>query len=52
MITFKGASSASPMPLGRIRVDVHTSQETSKDGLIRTTEKQVKDDLDYPSGLV
>ena len=52
MITIKGANSASHMPLGKIRVDVHTSQETKKDGLVRSTEKQVQDELDYPRGLV
>ena len=55
MVTIKGTqrtSSTGPISLGRIRVDVHTSHETSNDGFVNSTEKQVKDELDAPRGLV
>ena len=48
----QGITSAEPISLGRIKDDVHTSSETSNDGIVRSTEKQVKDELDDPRGLV
>jgi len=54
----EGTSSTDPISLRRINVGVHTSHEeslttqTSLDGSVRNTGKQVDDELDDPRELV